>query len=185
MNSVTQAEWSAGMDDLQRTAFLRLMEQHQPALGRLAGAYLPDPADREDLLQEIAAAIWVAIPHFRGQSSERTWLYRIAHNTAITAAAKVRRRDRVELPMLNADDPAGREPSADQQLSRRQQRAWLTQAICELPVVDRQVVILHLEGLRYSEIQEVTGLSESAVGVRLTRIRERLGHAIRRKENEL
>ncbi len=47
---------------------------------------------------------------------------------------------------------------------------------------DRQVVVLHLEGLSYAEIEEVTGLSQGAVAVRLTRIRERLRKAIRAKE---
>jgi DNA-directed RNA polymerase specialized sigma24 family protein len=41
---------------------------------------------RDDLVQEIALAIWKAIPRFRGDSSERTWVYRIAHNVAITSA---------------------------------------------------------------------------------------------------
>ena len=43
-----------------------------PALRRLAGAYMEQPADREDLFQEIAVALWQAIPRFRGESSERT-----------------------------------------------------------------------------------------------------------------
>lgn len=173
------------MDELQKTTFLRLMEDYAPALARLAGAYLPHPEDREDLLQEIAAAIWTAIPRFKGEASERTWLYRIAHNTAITVSAKVRRRGRVETGFENAGEPAGKGPAGDEHLIRQQQQAWLTEAIRELAVVDRQVLILHLEGLRYSEIHEVTGLGEGAIGVRLTRIRERLGNAIRRKENEL
>lgn len=173
------------MDEIQKTTFLRLMEDYSPALARLAGAYLPHPEDREDLLQEIAAAIWTAIPRFKGESSERTWLYRIAHNTAITVAAKVRRLGRVETDFESTGEPAGKGPAGDERLIRQQQQNWLTEAIRELPVVDRQVLILHLEGLRYSEIHEVTGLGEGAIGVRLTRIRERLGNAIRRKENEL
>ncbi len=61
---------------------------------RLAAVYVNDGRDREDLVQEIAVALWQAIPKFRGEASERTWLYRIAHNTAITASAKLWRRGR-------------------------------------------------------------------------------------------
>src|SRR5271167_3969135 len=75
----------------QRETFLRLMEQYEPPLRRLAGAYLQKPADREDLVQEIALALWQAIPSFRSDASERTWLYRIAHNVAISSSAKLRR----------------------------------------------------------------------------------------------
>lgn len=185
MNSIAQTVGTASMDDLQKVTFLRLMEDYSAALARLAGAYLPQPEDREDLLQEIAAAVWTAIPRFKGEASERTWLYRIAHNTAITVAAKVRRRGRVETAFEVAGEPVGAGAAGDERLIRQQQQDWLTAAIRELPVVDRQVLVLHLEGLRYSEIHEVTGLGEGAIGVRLTRIRERLGHAIRRKESEL
>jgi RNA polymerase sigma factor (sigma-70 family) len=59
-------------------------------LQRLAGAYVDAREDREDLVQEIAAALWRALPNYRAESSERTWLYRIAHNVAITATVKQR-----------------------------------------------------------------------------------------------
>ena len=63
--------------------FCELFEAYQPAMRRLVAAYVVNPADREDLLQDIAAGIWKSLPDFRGESSERTWLYRIAHNIAI------------------------------------------------------------------------------------------------------
>lgn len=86
----------AGMD-----RFLRLYEQYGPALERLAGAYATAREDREDLVQEIAAALWRALPAYRAESSERTWLYRIAHNVAITAAVRQRRHEHREI----APDP--------------------------------------------------------------------------------
>src|SRR5215212_8990477 len=93
------------VDELRRMTFLRLMKEYQAALGRLAAGYVMDAADREDLFQEIATAIWQAIPGFRGDAGERTWLYRVAHNTAITAAAKVWRRSRSETGMEGAPEP--------------------------------------------------------------------------------
>src|SRR5438105_929635 len=85
----------AGLD--RKAAFLRLFEQYAPALQRLAGAYAAVREDREDLVQEIAAALWQALPGFRAESSERTWLYRIAHNVAISATVKLRKRDTREV----------------------------------------------------------------------------------------
>ena len=72
--------------------FVRLLEQYEPALRRLAGGYAEREADREDLFQDIAVGLWQAIPKFRGEASERTWLYRIAHNIAISSSARLRRR---------------------------------------------------------------------------------------------
>src|SRR6516225_3812879 len=75
-----------------QATLVRLVEQYQPALWRLVNFYEPDPASREDLFQEVLLGLWRAIPRFRGDSSERTWLYRIAHNIAISSSARLRRR---------------------------------------------------------------------------------------------
>jgi RNA polymerase sigma factor (sigma-70 family) len=163
-----------------RETFLRLMGEYQGALARLASAYLNDPADRDDLVQEIATAIWQAIPRFRGDSSERTWLYRIAHNTAITASGRVRRRFRRETELNEAEaGSAWRCPTGvDERLVQEQQRALLLARIRALPEADREVIVMHLEGLSHGEIGEVTGATVGAIATRLSRIRERLTHEL-------
>ena len=165
------------IDDARRERFLRLMDQYQAALARLAGAYLDDPADRDDLVQEIAAAIWQALPRFRGDASERTWLYRIAHNTAITVSGRIRRRSRTRTELDDGiSSPATR---IDDQLAHEQQRRLLLDRIRVLPEADRQAIVMHLEGLGNGEIAEVTGATPGAVATRLSRIRERLTHELR------
>jgi hypothetical protein len=66
--------------------FERLMDTHAPALRRFCCARRSDPSDRQDLFQEIAKALWTALPNFRRDASERTWLYRIAQNVAFSDA---------------------------------------------------------------------------------------------------
>jgi RNA polymerase sigma-70 factor (ECF subfamily) len=176
-----------GSDQGRRETFLRLIAEYRRAMRRLAAVYVNDSRDREDLVQEIAVALWQAIPKFRGEASERTWLYRIAHNTAITASTKLRRRGRTESAvdeLPEVEDPAAESSHGDEQLIESQKRAWLTRAIRELGAVDRQIVTLHLEELSYREIQEITGMSEGAIATRLTRIRERLAEQIRKQEVE-
>ncbi len=80
-----------------KAAFLRIFEEYAPAIERLAGAYAAAREDREDLVQEIAAALWRALPGYRAEASQRTWLYRIAHNVAITATFKQRQREKREV----------------------------------------------------------------------------------------
>src|SRR5258707_11770601 len=70
--------------------FDRLLAANGPALTRLAASYTNTPSDRDDLVQEIALAIWRALPRFRGECSERTFLFRIAHNRGIACLARVR-----------------------------------------------------------------------------------------------
>jgi RNA polymerase sigma-70 factor (ECF subfamily) len=151
-------------------------------LQRLAGAYAVAREDREDLIQEIAAALWRALPGYRAESSERTWLYRIAHNVAITAAVKQRKRAQREVaPDLPADPPSAG-ASAEDHLLEEEKRQLLFAAIRELAPADRQITVLHLEGLTGAEIEAVTGIAEGAVATRLTRIREKLRQAIRARE---
>ena len=60
-----------------------MVEFAQP-MRRLCAAYANRAVDREALFQEILLAVWRALPAFRGDASAWTWLYRIAHNVALT-----------------------------------------------------------------------------------------------------
>jgi RNA polymerase sigma factor (sigma-70 family) len=169
-------------DDGRRQIFLQLIAQYQDALLRLAGVYAVTAQDREDIVQEIAIALWRAIPAFRRESSERTWLYRIAHNTAITTRGKLRRKTRNESSLEEVLEPLADSEEEDQRLIREQKRRWLLGAMRELPVLDRQILALHLEELTHSEIGEITGMSEGAIATRLSRIRARLTQEVRHLE---
>jgi RNA polymerase sigma-70 factor, ECF subfamily len=161
--------------DLERW-FDALIAAHGAALGRLASSYARGPGEREDLLQEIALAIWGALPRFRHECSERTFVFRIAHNRAIAHIARRR------LPIvdggeeLEIEDPS---PDPERALSSGQQGARLADAIHGLPLAYAQVVTLTLEGLSYGEIADVLGISETNVGARLTRARQMLRDLLR------
>jgi RNA polymerase sigma factor (sigma-70 family) len=166
----------------RKAAFLRIFAQYGPALERLAGAYAAAREDREDLVQEIAAALWSALPGYRGESSERTWLYRIAHNVAITAAFRQRKREEREAAPETPLDMPSAAAGAEQNLLLEEKRRMLFRAIRDLRETDRQITVLHLEGLSGAEIEAVTGIAEGAVATRMTRIREKLRQAIRARE---
>jgi RNA polymerase sigma factor (sigma-70 family) len=154
--------------------FRQLLFATGPALLRLAGSYTRSPSDRDDLFQEIALAIWKALPSFRGDSSERTFLFRIAHNRAISQIAK--RKGYVGSDEL--EDVPDRKPDPETSLTSVQLHALLVQAIQRLPIAYRQVITLTLEGMNYTEIAYVTGISESNVGVRLNRARNLLRQSL-------
>jgi len=155
----------------QEQRFTTLLAAHGPALGRLAASYARDSGERDDLFQEIAVAIWQALPRFRGDCSERTFVFRIAHNRAITYLARRR------LPTVSASDEIDLEdagPDPEQVLATEQRGDRLLAAIRRLPVGYAQVVTLTLEGLSYAEVADVLGITESNVGARLTRARQML-----------
>lgn len=151
--------------------FEALLETNRAALGRIASSYTNTAADREDLLQDIAFALWQALPGFRGECAERTFVYRVAHNRAVQFLARRRRADSAWDETAETADP---HPTLETALARRQQVEQLADAVRRLPFAYRQVVVLMLEGLEYAEIAEVLGISESNVGVRLNRARPML-----------
>jgi RNA polymerase sigma factor (sigma-70 family) len=163
-------------DEDQRTKYEDLLGRYLPALRRLVHCYAREvmgKEDHDDLLQEIAMGLWTALPRFRGDSSERTWVYRIAHNTAISFVTGRRRRSQREQSWTGPDLPAV-SASPESNVIQDQQRLRLWAAVEELPLADRQIVVLHLEGLSAAEIEAVTGLSAGNVATRLTRLRQRL-----------
>lgn len=151
--------------------FERILATQGPALSRLAASYTNTLSDRDDLLQEIAFAIWQALPKFRGDCSERTFAFRIAHNRGITYLSRARAQNTDPIEEIEVHDPA---PGPESNLSQRQRAEKLREAVRRLPIAYRQVITLTLEGLGYKEFSEVLGISESNVGARLTRARQLL-----------
>jgi len=164
-----------------RRAYEDLLRRYLPALRRLTWSYTRESGEQDDLLQEIALGLWTALPRFRGEASERTWLYRVAHNTAISFVARRKRqidREQGEMP----PEVAAPSLSPESSMIEDQRRARLSGAVQELQLSDRQIVVLHFEGLSAAEIADVTGLSAGNVATRLTRIRQKLSARMRGEE---
>ncbi len=148
--------------------FERLMSAYGAAIGRTARSYAKTVAEREDLQQDMALAIWRALPAFRGECTERTFVLRIAHNQALSSLT--RRRGRREEGEVPEDIPAkGPDPEVLAGLSQRMRAVFV--AIHALPFGQRQVLALTLEGLSHEEIAEVLGISIGNVAVRVSRAR--------------
>lgn len=180
--TISQESTIHAEETTRRDMFVRLIEQYEPALRRLTNGYAARQEDRDDLFQEIAVGLWQAIPKFRGDSSERTWLYRIAHNIAISTSIRLRNRGRKEEEMLDGVDYPSAAISSEQDILLAEKRALLARAIRSLHAIDRQLVLLHLEGLNYAQIEEISGMSQSAIASRLSRLRDRLRDRLRTNE---
>lgn len=145
--------------------------QYGAAIERLARGYEADPELRRDLVQEIHAALWRSYAYFEGQCSERSWVYRIAHNVAVShliARRRLKSSALVELDQI-ADIASSDDPEADAGDKRLVEQLLAT--IHRLAPADRQVMLLYLEDLTAAEIGEVTGLSAGAVAVRIHRLK--------------
>ena len=150
--------------------FDRIVRTYGEALSRVAWGYVDGAADHDDLMQDILVAIWQALPRFRGDSSERTFVFRIAHNRGCSFITR-RRHDEP----LNASTPiADPSPGPDETLDDAGRRERLARAVRTLPEAQRQAVLLRLEGFSLGEIAALQATSEANVSVRLTRGRDRL-----------
>ena len=155
---------------------VRLLHEYDRPLRRLAGSYERDHARQQDLVQDIWLGVWQALPRFRGDCSERTFVFRIAHNRAISHIDYSQRR-RAE--PLDEDAPiAAPGPDPEHSLSMQQRHDRLRHAVQELPVGLRQVIVLALEGLSHAEIAEIVGITENNVAVRLSRARSALSRLL-------
>lgn len=157
----------------------RLLAANGPALLRLAASYTNTASDRDDLVQDIAIALWKALPKFRGDCSERTFLFRVAHNRAIDYL----RQRRASTTSLDDDTPVrDTRPNPEVGFAQEQQGERLRQAIHRLPLAYRQVITLMLEEMSYGEIAQVLGVTETNVGVRLNRARQLLRELLEKRK---
>lgn len=147
-----------------------VLREHGAMLARIAGSYERDLARRQDLLQEISLALWKAIPRFRGEASLRTFVARIAHYRAVDHLTRARRQREDELDEHLPDPDA--DPLGSAEVDER--RMDLLGAVRKLPLGQRQVVVLALEGFSLRETGEALGLEENTVAKRLSRSRRQL-----------
>lgn len=159
------------MTESDRDRFERWMRAFGAAVVRAAASYEWKPELREELVQEMGLAIWRALPQFRGESSERSFVLRIAHNRGISHASKAMREPRTEA--LDEAMPSFQQ-GPEGQAQRNQRFDHLSRALLRLNLLDRELVTLSLEGLEYEEIAEITGLRANHVGVRLHRAKNSL-----------
>jgi RNA polymerase sigma-70 factor (ECF subfamily) len=146
------------------TTLEKIIDVYGPGLARVAASYEADRALREDLLQEILLAIHQSLPRLREADKLGPYVFRIAHNRAITHVAQHANRRR-HVP--DAEDRAVK--NQEDSLLADEQTHRLLRAVRRLPLAYRQVITLVLEDLSYAEIAEALGLSLSNVGVRVNR----------------
>ena len=166
----------------QERLFAKVTDEHGPALQRLCHGHERCPALRQDLLQEVLLGIWRSLERYRGDCSLRTWVYRVAHNVAIRHVDRERRRRHKLTLRTNADEPdrsaaqlppdAGRTAECELEHAHRIER--MRQLIAGLRPLDRQLILLYLEGITQAEIAEITGLSRQNISTRIGRIKQGL-----------
>lgn len=158
--------------------FSRMVSQYQSQLLHMCAMYLRDQTAAEDAVQETFLKAYRALPQFRGECSEKTWLMRIAMNTCrdMTRSAWFRHMDRRITPE-ELQLPA-------EQTDPDEEKEELAQAIMKLPGKYKDVLLLYYyQDMSQEEAAEALNASPSLVSKRLKHAREKLRNLLERGRN--
>ena len=151
--------------------FEQHIKENELLIYKVCRIYAYTAADREDLFQEIIVQLWKSVPKFQGQSKFSTWVYRVALNTAISDFRKKKR----SVPVSSTEGASieiGQEPGND--IEKHEQADALYAAISQLTEIDKAIVMLYLENKSYEEMEDILGISQGTLRVKMTRIKEKL-----------
>jgi len=166
--------------------FEDVFARYQALVFHLAYRVLGDREEALDVSQEVFLVVYRELGRFRGQSSAKTWIYRIAINRASNRCRwwnRLRRRGTVSLDgHLSGDDRGGlietlasAETSPEEMAMAREERERLERSIARLPLPQRIALVLRdIEGLPYEEISALLCVSLGTVKSRIARAREEL-----------
>jgi RNA polymerase sigma-70 factor, ECF subfamily len=157
-------------DNQLKEQFINLFGANIGIILKISRAYTTTAHDREDLINDIALELWKAFPRFKGDSKLSTWIYRVALNTSMNYKRK-KKNNTVPFSDLSQEDSFSRliENEEDNQATE-----ILYTCIDELNEMNKAIIILYLDGNSHDEIAEITGISKTNVGTRISRIKEEL-----------
>ena len=164
----------------KETRFLELIEQNKGILFKICRVYQDDPADRDDLMQEMILQLWQVFDSFRGESKITSWMYRVALNTAITFFKKQKRRpDNDPLPEnFEQLQDHHTENNTEQQLT------LFYKVLKQLNKIEKALIFLYMENQSSEEIAASLGITAINVRVRLNRVKNKLKELIKNTDHE-
>jgi RNA polymerase sigma factor (sigma-70 family) len=150
--------------------FEKYIREYETMIHKVCRMYACTAADRQDLFQDIVIQLWRAFPGFKGKAKFSTWMYRVAINTAITGLRKQRKfivSYEDEVLALHISDE-----SSSQQTEERLKEMY--KAIEQLNEIEKAIVMLYMEDRTYEEMEDILGISQGNLRVKMNRIREKL-----------
>ena len=120
----------------------------------------------KDLVQETFLNLWNALPKFERRSSPKTWVYRICVNTCLLHIRK--NKNKKTEALVTAHSSIAEESSSDKHYRE------LYEAIGQLKELDRIIIMLLLDNVPYTEIAEITGITEGNLRVKISRTKRQL-----------
>lgn len=161
----------------REAAFEELVRRYQRPIASYVYRMVGDYDAALDLTQEVFIKVYNSLSRYRSEFKFSTWIYKIAHNTAIDHLRRHTVRDQI---MTSGGDVTrseiaieSRRLTPEQESEREERRSEIESVVQSLPAAYRELIVLrHSHDLSYDEIAEVTGLPLGTVKNRLFRARE-------------
>jgi RNA polymerase sigma-70 factor (ECF subfamily) len=151
----------------------RLFQRYAAPLLRFTGRILGDPAEAEEITQDVFLKLMVRADQYDGRAPVASWLFAIATNACRDRLRRSARRPSVALEAVTELKEPG--IPADERLARRQRREAVRRALAELSLEQREALVLaRYHGMPYAEIARALDISEGAVKTRIFRAMETL-----------
>ena len=150
--------------------FEKDIREHELLIYKVCRIYTSSEADGKDLFQEIVIQLWNSYPKYNGQAKFSTWLYRVAINTAITGLRKQKN-------FITSYEPSTLNANISDENYYEDEEEKLKQlyaAIEQLSQVEKAIVMLYMEEKPYDEMEEILGISQGNLRVKMNRIKEKL-----------
>ena len=147
--------------------FTKMVKEYRKTIYTVCYFFSKNTEEVNDLYQEILINLWKGFEKFRGESSLKTWIWRVSLNTCNNQERKKKSSVQtiplsIDIDLYNDDD------------AQSKQIQMLYDRINRLDVFDRAIILLWLENMSYQDIADVVGISLSNVTTRLFRIKEQL-----------
>ena len=159
----------------EKKQFVNLIEQNKALIYKFCYMYANETETPDDLFQEVVINLWKSFPDFRGESKIQTWMYRISLNTCITFLRKSGKRLKTQ---ALTDEQLEYTESGDMSSIKE-----LYSLINKLNAFEKAIILLYLEDRSYDEIAQIVGITKSNVGVRISRIKEKLSQMTNNQKN--
>jgi len=157
--------------------FIALVEKHQGIIYKVSKMYCDNEECSKDLFQDILVQLWQSFPSFNQKSKFSTWMYRVALNTAIARFRKDKKNTEDCVPEMPANIP-----EEDIYSEKEARRTLVHKAISKLSKAEKAIIILYMDDYTYEEISEISGMTLSNVGVKISRIKTKLQKILKELE---
>lgn len=165
-----------------QSSFAQLVSKYQDQVFSVCLSILKNKPEAQEAAQDTFVKIYKNIEKYNFESKFSTWSYKIAYRTSLDYIRKRKSSSDIDdVAYAIADGSA-----SDEDIESEQIKDLLSRAIDELNSEEAAVLrLFYLKELRIKEIQEITGLTNNNVKVKLFRARKRLGEIVLNKYPDL